>query len=99
MPFFGSEPFDTAEAIYVGAGAGQPGFFQVTVRGHARKISFGFQLRRDTDFVGGYTVTGRFNGSLLNEIVVIGANKTEVVRVREVPFTTEDEFMKHFNTA
>jgi hypothetical protein len=119
MPFFGSEPFDTAEAIYVRPGAGEPGFFQVTVRGHARKISFGFQLRRDPHFVGGlaievmgwtgpltvppettpYTVTGRFNGSFLHEIVVIGANKTDVVHVREVPFTTEEEFMKNFNTA
>jgi hypothetical protein len=119
MPFFGLEPFDAAEATYVWTGAGQPGFFQVTVRGHARKISFGFQLRRDTDFVGGlaievmgwtgpltvppettpYTVTGRFNGRFLNEIVVIGSNKTQVVHVREAPFTTEEEFMRHFSTA
>jgi hypothetical protein len=117
MPFFQSEPFDTAEAKYVWPGGGQPGFFHVTVRGHARKFSFGFQLRQDPHFVGGlaievmgwtgpltkettpYTVTGNFNGRFLSEIVVIGVNKTEVVSVKEVPFTTEDELMKEFSTA
>jgi hypothetical protein len=117
MPFFESEPFDTAEAEYVWAGHGQPGFFRVTARGNAPKFSFGFQLRRDTHFVGGlaievmgwtgpltqgttsYTVTGDFNGVFLPEIVVIGSNKTEVVRVKEVPFTTDEELMKQFNSA
>ena len=46
-----------------------------------------------------YTVTGNFNGRFLSEIVVIGVNKTEVVSVKEVPFTTEDELMKEFSTA
>jgi hypothetical protein len=117
MPFFGSEPFDTAEAQYVWTGLGQPGFFSVTVRGQAKKVSFGFQLRRDTHFAGGlavevmgwtgpltqgttpYTVSGHFNGSFLPEIVVIGSNKTEVVRVKEVPFTTDDAFAKQFSSA
>jgi hypothetical protein len=118
MPFFGSEPFDTAEARYVWTGLGQPGFFSVTVRGNAKKISFGFQLRRDPHFVGGsaievmgwtgpliappatapYTVTGHFNGSFLPEIVVIGSNKTEVVHVTEVPFTTDDALTKQFSS-
>jgi hypothetical protein len=111
MPFFGSEPFDTAEARYVWPDHG-PGFFRVTVRGHARKFSFGFQLRQDTHFAGGlaiavmgwtgpltegttpYTVTADFNGMYLPEIVVIGANKTEVIHIEQVPFTSEEEFMK-----
>ena len=56
MPFFQSEPFDTAHARYFWAGAGQPGFFRVTVRGHARNFSFGFQLRPDPHFVSGLAV-------------------------------------------
>jgi hypothetical protein len=96
-----------------------PDFSALTVRGQAKKFSFGFQLRRDPHFVGGlaievmgwtgplivppattpYTVTGHFNGSFLPEIVVIGSNKTEVVRVREVPFTTEEAVAKQFSSA
>ncbi len=56
MPFFQSEPFDSAHAKYFWAGPGHPGFFRVTVRGHARNFSFGFQLRRDPHFVGGLAV-------------------------------------------
>jgi hypothetical protein len=56
MPFFQSEPFDTAHAKYFWAGPGQPGFFRVTVRGHAQNLSFGFQLRRDPHFVTGLGV-------------------------------------------
>ena len=56
MPFFQSEPFDTAHARYFWAGPGHPGFFRITVRGHARNFSFGFQLRRDQGFVGGLVV-------------------------------------------
>jgi hypothetical protein len=117
MPFFGLEPFDAAEAQYFWTGLGQPGFFKVTVRGHAQKFSFGFQLKQDTYFVGGlaievtgwtgpltqgktpYTVTGDFNGRFLHEIVVIGSNKSEVVRVEEVAFTTEEALMKQFSSA
>ena len=51
MPFFQSEPFDTAQAKYFWAGPGHPGFFRVTVRGHARNFSFGFQLRQVPTFV------------------------------------------------
>jgi hypothetical protein len=116
MPFFGLEPFDTAEAKYFWTGLGIPGFFSVTVKGNAQKFSFGFQLRQDTHFVGGlaiqvmgwtgpltqgttpYTVTGHFNGHFLPEIVVIGSNKTAVVRVTEVPFTSDDAFMKQFSS-
>jgi hypothetical protein len=117
MPFFGLEPFDHADATYHWPAKGQPGFFRVTVRGNAQKFSFGFQLKRDSHFVGGlaidvmgwtgplttgtvpYTVTADFNGSFLREIVVIGTNKTEVIPVKEVEFTTEEAFMGQFVTA
>jgi hypothetical protein len=45
------------------------------------------------------SVTGRFNGTFLKEVVVIGSNKIEVVSVKEVPFTTDDEFTKLFSAA
>ncbi len=117
MAFFGLEPFDTATATYVWTGLGQPGFFRVTVKGHARKFSFGFQLQRDPHWVGGlkidvmgwtgpltdgtvpYTVTHDFIGAYLKEIVVAGANKTEVIKVNEVPFKSEEDFAKHFEAA
>lgn len=119
MPFIQREPFTRAEAIYVWAGVKQPGFFQVTVQGDAPKVSFGFQLKQDINFVGGltvevlgftgpiiappettpYSVTGRFNGIFLKEVVVIGSNKIEMIPVKEVPFTTDEEFMKLFSPA
>jgi hypothetical protein len=46
-----------------------------------------------------YSVTGRFNGTFLKEVVVIGSNKIEVVPVKDVPFTTDEEFMKLFSSA
>ena len=46
-----------------------------------------------------YSVTGRFNGIFLPEVVVIGSNKIEVVPVTVVPFTTDEEFMKLFSAA
>ena len=112
MPFFQSEPFDTAQARYFWAGPAQPGFFRVTVRGHARNISFGFQLRQVPTFIGGlavdvmgwtgplaqgttpYQVTADFVGQYAPEIVVIGANKTEVVHVEEILFESEQGFMR-----
>jgi hypothetical protein len=117
MPFFQSEPFDTARAKYFWAGPGHPGFFRVTVRGHARNFSFGFQLRRDPHFVSGlaldvmgwtgplahgttpYTVTADFVGRYAPEIVVIGANKTEVVHVEEIAFESEESFMRAHTTS
>jgi hypothetical protein len=53
MPFFGREPFDRAEAVYVWTGLGTPGFYRITVHGHARKFSSGFKLIRDTHWAGG----------------------------------------------
>ncbi len=53
MPFYGQEPFDTAEATYVWTGLGTPGFFSITVKGRARKFSSGFKIVRDPDWVGG----------------------------------------------
>jgi hypothetical protein len=46
-----------------------------------------------------YSVTGRFNGTCLKEVVVIGSNKIEVVPVKEVPFTIDEEFTKLFSVA
>ena len=112
MGFYGPEPFDTAEAMYWWTGLGVPGFFYVTVKGNARKFSYGFKLVRDTNWVGGlairvmgwtgplgqgtapYTVSNSFPGHYLKEIVVIGSNKTEVIPVKEMPFTTDDAFVK-----
>ena len=119
MPFYGLEPFDTAEAEYVWTGLRTPGFFRVTVKGQAPKFSFGFKLVRDPHWVGGlaidvmgwtgplaappttvpYTVTDTFNGAHLPEIVIIGSNKRELVRVKEVPFTSEESVMKLFSPA
>ena len=117
MPFFQSEPFDTAHARYYWAGAGHPGYFRVTVRGHARNFSFGFQLRQVPTFVSGlavdvmgwtgplahgttpYTVTADFVGRYASEIVVIGANKTEVVHVQEIAFESEESFMRAHTTS
>jgi hypothetical protein len=117
MPFFQSEPFDTARAKYFWAGPRLPGFFRVTVRGHARNFSFGFQLRRDPHLVGGlavdvmgwtgplahgttpYTVTADFTGGYLPDIIVIGANKTEIVHVEELPFESEEIFRREFTTS
>jgi hypothetical protein len=100
----------------VWAGANQPGFIQVTVHGDAPKVSFGFKLKKDTNFAGGltvevmgwtgplieppqtvpYSVTDRFPGIFLKEVVVIGSNKTEIIPVKEVPFATDEEFSKLF---
>lgn len=119
MPFFERQPFNDAEATYVWSGANQPGFLRVTVHGDAPRISFGFELKQDSTFVGGltvevmgwtgplieppetipYTVTGRFNGTFVKEVVVVGANKIEVVPVKEVPFTTDQDFAKVFSAA
>jgi hypothetical protein len=119
MPFYGLEPFDTAEAEYVWTGLRTPGFFRVSVKGHAQKFSFGFKLVRDPHWVGGlaievmgwtgplaappttvpYKVTDTFNGAHLSEIVIIGSNKREVIHVREVPFTSEEDVVKLFSAA
>ena len=46
-----------------------------------------------------YTVTDTFHGTFHKEIVVIGANKTEVVKVKETPFTSEEEVRKALTAA
>lgn len=56
MGFYGPEPFDTAEATYVWTGLGTPGFFSVTVKGHAPNFTTGIQLVRDPHFVGGLAI-------------------------------------------
>jgi len=117
MPFFQTKPFDTARAKYFWAGAGHPGYFRVTARGHARNSSFGFQLRQVPTFVSGLavdvmgwtgplaqgttpcTVTADFVGRYAPEIVVIGANKTEVVHDEEIAFESEESFMRAHTTS
>ena len=42
-----------------------------------------------------YTVRGTVPGSCLKEIVVIGSNKHEVVKVTEIPFTNDEAFAKN----
>jgi hypothetical protein len=56
MGFYGPQPFDTAEATYVWTGLGTPGFFSVTVAGHAPNFTSGIQLVRDPHFVGGLAI-------------------------------------------
>jgi len=112
MGFYGPEPFDTAEAVYVWTGLGEPGFFAVTVKGHAPNFTTGIKLVRDPHWVCGlaidvmgwtgplgkgttpYTVHGKFPGTYHKEIVVIGSNKRVVIPVKEIHFTTEEEYMK-----
>ena len=113
MGLYGPEPFDTAQATYVWTGLGSPGFFSVTVEGHAPNFTSGITLIRDPEWVGGlaikvmgwtgplgkgtkpYTVRGSFPGTFLKEIVVIGSNKHEVVKITEIPFTNDEAFAKH----
>ncbi len=42
-----------------------------------------------------YKVQASFPGSFLKEIVVVGSNKHEIVQVKEIPFTSDEEFAKH----
>ena len=113
MGFYGPEPFDSAQATYVWTGLGSPGFFSVTVKGHAPNFTSGITLIRDPEWVGGlaikvmgwtgpigkgtkpYKVRGSFTGSYLKEIVIIGSNKTEVIKVSEIPFTNDEDFAKN----
>lgn len=117
MGFYGSEPFDSAEATYVWTGLGEPGFFHVTVKGHAPNYTTGMQLVRDPHFVGGvaidvmgwtgprgegstpYTVQGSFPGMYLPEIVIVGSNKRARIHVKEIPYTTDDAYVKATATA
>jgi hypothetical protein len=45
-----------------------------------------------------YAVSGNFKGSYLKEIVVKGANKTEVVHARKIPFTTDEAYLEAAQT-
>ena len=56
MGFYGPEPFDTAQATYVWTGLGTPGFFSVTVEGHAPNFTSGIKLVRDEQWVGGLAI-------------------------------------------
>jgi hypothetical protein len=117
MGFYGPEPFDTAEATYIWTGLRTPGFFSVTVKGHAPKFTAGIQLVRDQHFVGGlaidvmgwtgpvapgttpYTVHGSFNGMFLPKILIVGAGKRQLIDVKEIPFTNDDDYVKHLSAA
>ncbi len=117
--FYGAEPFDAAEATYYWTGAHKPGFYRITVRGHARKFSSGFRIVLDPHWVGGlafdvmgwtgplaeppattpYTVVDTFHGTFHPAIVIIGANKHEIVQVEEFPFRAEEDVQKALTDA
>jgi hypothetical protein len=46
-----------------------------------------------------YTVTADFRGAYLPDVVVIGANKTDIVHVEEVAFESEESFMTAFSAS
>jgi hypothetical protein len=52
MPFFGLEPFDSAEATYIWTDLGTPGFFSVQVKGDAQKFTSGIRARSRRRFLG-----------------------------------------------
>src|SRR4051812_7431726 len=56
MGFYGSEPFDKAQAWYVWTGVNEPGHFVVDVEGCAPNYTSGITLVRDAHFVGGLKV-------------------------------------------
>ena len=56
MGFYGPEPFDEATATYVWTGLGEPGCFSVDVSGEAPNFTYGIQLIRDPQWVGGLKV-------------------------------------------
>ncbi len=56
MGFYGSEPFESAQAFYIWTGLGEPGHFHVEVKGDAPRFSYAFQLVRDSQFVGGLKI-------------------------------------------
>jgi hypothetical protein len=56
MPFFGIQPFDTAEVTYVRADPAAAGFFSVQVKGAAQKFSFGFRLVQDSKLTTGLAI-------------------------------------------
>jgi len=56
MGFYGSEPFDKAQAWYVWTGIDEPGHFLVEVEGCAPNFTSGITLVRDSHFVGGLKV-------------------------------------------
>ncbi len=41
-----------------------------------------------------YTVSGRFNGLYLKEVLIIGSNKRELIPVTELPFKNDEDFIK-----
>lgn len=44
-----------------------------------------------------YTVYGTFNGMYLPKILIVGSNKRQLIDVKEIPFTNEDDYVKHLS--
>jgi len=42
-----------------------------------------------------YTVSGAFNGMYLPKILIVGANKSELIDVKEIPFTNDADYVNH----
>lgn len=58
MGFYGKQPVtkEKCSAVYVWTGLRTPGFFSVYVEGDAQNYSYGFDLVRDSHFVGGLKI-------------------------------------------
>jgi hypothetical protein len=46
-----------------------------------------------------YTVHHSFNGLFLPKIVIVGQNKRELIDVKEIPFTNDEDYVKHLEAA
>lgn len=58
MGFYQKQPVDASKckATYLWTGLGTPGVFVVEVQGDAQNYSYGFSLKRDSEFVGGLKI-------------------------------------------
>ena len=46
-----------------------------------------------------YAVHGSFNGFYLPKILIVGQNKRLLIDVKEIPFTTDEAYVKHLTAA
>jgi hypothetical protein len=44
-----------------------------------------------------YTVYGTFNGMYLPKILIVGSNQRLLIDVKEIPFTSEDDYVKQLS--
>ncbi|MEW6392467.1 MAG: hypothetical protein AB1542_18930 [Pseudomonadota bacterium] len=44
-----------------------------------------------------YTVHGTFNGMYLPKILIVGSNQRLLIDVKEIPFTSEDDYVKQLS--